>query len=83
MKAHGSTTVPRYFFHLTDGTDVLDDPDGLELPGDAAARDEAVLVAADVKTRFKPRDWTGWFVQIIDDKGRQIDQIPVIVTPQA
>ena len=45
--------MPRYFFHLTDGTEVLDDPDGLELPGDAAAREEAMLVAADVKTLAK------------------------------
>jgi hypothetical protein len=75
--------MPRYYFHLTDGTDVLDDPDGLELPGDAAALEEAVLVAADVKTRFRPRDWTGWVVRILDDKGRQVDRIPVIASLQA
>lgn len=73
--------MPRYFFHLTDGTEVLDDPDGLDLPGDAAARDEAMLVASDVKTRFKPRDWSGWFVQILDEGGRPIDRFPVIATP--
>jgi hypothetical protein len=75
--------MPRYYFHLTDGTDVLDDPDGLELPGDAAAQEEAVLVASDVKTRFRPRDWTGWFVRIVDEQGRQIDRVPVIASLQA
>jgi hypothetical protein len=75
--------MPHYFFHLTDGSDVLDDPDGLDLPGDAAARAEAMMVAADVKTRFKPRDWTGWFVQIFDGDGKVIDRFPVIAPPQA
>lgn len=83
MKAHGRTIMPRFFFHLTDGTEVLDDPDGLDLAGEAAALEEAMLVAADVKTRFKPRDWTGWVVRIVDDKGRPIDQIPVITAEQA
>lgn len=70
--------MPRYYFHLTDGESILDDPDGLELPGDAAAREEAVLVAGDVKTRFRPRDWTAWFVRIVDEEGRQIDRVPVV-----
>lgn len=70
--------MPRYFFHLTDGTSVLDDPDGLELPGDAAAREEAMLVAVDVKTRFRPRDWSGWAVRILDEEGRHVDSCPVI-----
>jgi hypothetical protein len=74
--------MARYYFHLTDGTDVLDDPDGLDLPGKAAARAEAMLVAADVKTRFKPRDWSGWFVQIVDGQGRQVDRFPVIAPLQ-
>jgi hypothetical protein len=75
--------MPRYFFHLTDGASVLDDPDGLDLPGSAAARAEAMLVAADINTRFRPRDWSGWSLRIMDEHGKQIDSFPVTVPPQA
>jgi hypothetical protein len=70
--------MPRYYFHLTDGNQVLDDPEGLDLPGAAAARSEAVLVAADLKHRLKPRDWTGWVVSIRDEQGKQVDSVPVM-----
>jgi hypothetical protein len=70
--------MPRYFFHLTNGNQMLDDPDGLELPGEAAAREEAVLVAGDLKDRLRPRDWTGWVVSIRDEQGNQVDSVPVI-----
>jgi hypothetical protein len=70
--------MPRYYFHLTDGNQVLDDPEGLELPGAAAAREEAVLVAADLKDRLKPRDWSGWVVSICDEQGNQVDSVPVL-----
>ena len=70
--------MPRYFFHLTDGNRVLDDPDGLELPGEAGAREEAVLVAGDLKDRLRPRDWAGWVVSIRDEQGNHVDSVPVI-----
>jgi hypothetical protein len=79
----GRTTMPRYFFHLTDGDSVLDDPDGLELPGEAAARQEAVLVAKDLKERLRPRDWTGWMVSIRDEHGNQVDNVPVISSQES
>ena len=75
--------MPRYFFHLTDGARVLDDPDGLDLPGNAAARAEAMLVAADVNTSFRPRNWSRWSVRIVDEHGKQVDSFPVVVPPQA
>jgi hypothetical protein len=74
--------MPRYFFHLTDGNRVRDDPDGLELPGEAAAREEAVLVAGDLKERLRPRDWTGWVVSIRDEQGNQVDSVPVIAASE-
>jgi hypothetical protein len=73
--------MPRYYFHLTDGDRELDDPDGLELPGAAAARAEAVLVAGDLKQRLRPRDWTGWVVSIRDEQGNQVESVPVIDPP--
>jgi hypothetical protein len=37
--------MPRYFFHLRDGVDILLDPDGRELP-DAAAAAQLALTEA-------------------------------------
>jgi hypothetical protein len=39
--------MPRYYFHLTDGKQVLDDHKGMNLPGNDAARDGAMEVARD------------------------------------
>ena len=32
--------MPRYYFHLTDGNQVLNNHKGIDLSGDAAARDD-------------------------------------------
>jgi hypothetical protein len=71
--------VPRYFLNLTDGKQVVEDPEGLELPGEAAAREEAAVLARDL-VAHQEGDWSGWSVAITDEKGRQVDLVPVINT---
>ncbi|MGC1925588.1 MAG: hypothetical protein WA706_17460 [Pseudolabrys sp.] len=41
--------MPRYYFHLTDGKQVLSNHKGIDLPGDAAAREDALALARDLK----------------------------------
>jgi hypothetical protein len=41
--------MPRYYFHLTDGKQVLDNHKGIDLPGNAAACTDAVALARDLK----------------------------------
>ncbi|MEA2966951.1 MAG: hypothetical protein QOE78_212, partial [Alphaproteobacteria bacterium] len=41
--------MPRYFFHLTDGKETVNNPEGMDLPGTAAAREEAMVLARDLK----------------------------------
>ena len=41
--------MPRYYFHLTDGKQVLNNHKGIDLPGNAAARDDALALARDLK----------------------------------
>jgi Domain of unknown function (DUF6894) len=36
---------PRYYFHLTDGKQVLNNHKGIDLSGNAAAREDAVALA--------------------------------------
>ena len=79
--------MPRYFFHLTDGTQVMKGhkPEGLDLAVNAAARAEALMLARDLKHgRLMPeRKWTGWFVRIVDGHGHQVDTVPIADAPEA
>ena len=71
--------MPRYYFHLTDGKSVLDNHQGLELPGNAAARADAVALADDLRRGVKMPGWSwdGWFVAIIDQHGHKVDEVPI------
>jgi hypothetical protein len=66
--------MPRYFFHLTDGKQVPSNHKGIDLPGDAAVRDDAVVLARDLKhgAVMPGWDWTGWFVAIVDQQGHKV-----------
>lgn len=71
--------MPRYYFHLTNGKQVLDNHKGINLPGDAAARNDAVELARGLKGGgvLPGWDWTGWFVAIIDEQRRKVDEVPI------
>ena len=73
----------RYFFRLTDGTNELNPHEGIELLGNAAARDEAVKFAHDIKSQKTLPDhkWKGWFVRIVDQHGKEIDTVPLDAVP--
>lgn len=43
--------MPRYYFRLTDGTQVLENHTGIDLSGNAAARDDAAALAHPLKQR--------------------------------
>jgi hypothetical protein len=76
--------MPRYFFHLTDGKRVLDNHKGVDLPGNAAARDDAAVLARDLKHAKMPGwNWSGWFVAIVDAHGKKIDEISIGDIPDA
>jgi hypothetical protein len=71
--------MPRYYFRLTDGKRTLDNHRGIDLPGNAAARTDAVALAHDLKQghAMSGWDWTGWFVAIVDQHGRKVDEVPI------
>jgi hypothetical protein len=73
--------MPRYFFQLTNGKDVLDNHKGIDLPGAAAAREGAADLARDLHhDKMKGWNWTGWFVTIVDQDGRKVDEVPIADT---
>jgi hypothetical protein len=71
--------MPSYYFRLTDGKQTLDNHRGVDLPGDAAARTDAVTLARDLQhgAILPGWDWTGWFVAIVDQQGRKVDDVPI------
>lgn len=73
----------RYFFRLTDGTNELNPHEGIDLLGNAAARDEAMKFARDIKSQQAMPDhkWEGWFVRILDQHGKEIDTVPLDAVP--
>ena len=74
----------RYFFRLTDGKDELNPHQGIDLLGNAAAREEAVKFAREVKAGKTPpghRTWDGWFIRIVDEHGKEIDTVPLDAIP--
>ena len=71
--------MPLYYFRLTDGEQVLNNHQGLDLPGDAAARDDALALARNLKHGdvMQGWDWGGWFINIINEQGEKIDELPI------
>jgi hypothetical protein len=71
--------MARYYFHLTNGKVVLNNHKGIDLPGNAAARTDAVALARDLKhgVTMPGWDWAGWFVAIIDQHGHKVDEVPI------
>ena len=75
--------MPRYYFHITNGQESLDNPKGMDLPGNATARQEAVVLASELRRgKVTPgRNWAGWFVTVVDQHGRQVDSVPIADMP--
>jgi hypothetical protein len=73
------SAMPRYYFHLTDGTNVFDNHKGIDLAGNAAAREDALALARDLKhgKTMPGWNWAGWFVAIVDAHGKKIDEVPI------
>jgi uncharacterized protein DUF6894 len=73
----------RYFFRLTDGKDELNPHQGIDLLGNAAAREEAVRFARQIKAgkALPGRNWDGWFVRIVDEHGKEVDTVPFDAVP--
>jgi Domain of unknown function (DUF6894) len=78
-KIEDHPAMPRFYFHLTDGKHVLNNHKGIDLSGNAAAREDALALARDLKhgAAMPGWNWTGWFVAIVDQHGHKVDEVPI------
>lgn len=37
--------MPHYYFHIVEGDELIDDPEGVDLPDESAARERAIMSA--------------------------------------
>ncbi len=70
--------MPRYFFHVREAADLVEDLDGIEFPDDAAAGAEAIEAARDIMAEYirKGQDVSGWCFEIADGSSRPIMTVP-------
>src|SRR5260370_42049895 len=73
--------MPRYYFHLTDGKETVKNPEGMDLSGNAAAREEAMVLARDLKHgKVMPgRSWNGWLVSVVDQLGHEVEDVTLAI----
>ena len=72
--------MPRYYFRLTDDAAILENHEGIDLPGDAAARDDAIVLARQLKNGVVMQGWNwgGWFINIFDAHDRKVDEVSIM-----
>ena len=75
--------MPRYYLHITNAQERLDNTKGMDLPGNAAAREEAVVLAGQFRHgKVMPgRSWQDWFVSVVDQHGHEVDSVPIADMP--
>ena len=71
--------MPRFFFHVWDTNAFVADPDGSDLPDDAAAKEEALANARGIMLDGQRRgeDRRGWLVEVRDDADHTIMTVQV------
>lgn len=65
--------VSRYFFHIHDGSDYIDQ-DGVELSGLDEAREQAVVAAGEALKDLDGKFWTNadWRLWVTDEAGATV-----------
>jgi Domain of unknown function (DUF6894) len=74
--------MPVYFFHLSNGQEILPDEDGIELADAQAAHSEAVAAVRELTDPERGNEgklWSGWRMNVVDASGTgllEIDMAP-------
>jgi hypothetical protein len=79
-------TVPRYYFHFSDGKRTFTDSIGVELTGIAAARSQVTAQIHEMRGALSERilqDWLGWTMIAVDAKGKTLFEIGFDLIPRS
>jgi hypothetical protein len=69
-----STDVPKYFFHVTDGTNHFRDREGALFPDDASAHKAAQQIANDF---WEDQGYEEFYIDVRNEDDIQIAKIPI------
>ncbi len=71
--ARALTRVPRYFFHVHDSVDIIDQ-EGTEFPSPEEARGEAVVTAGEILREVGRKFWNSpeWRMWVTDEAGETV-----------
>ncbi|MBX9457883.1 MAG: hypothetical protein KL863_18750 [Rhizobium sp.] len=70
--------MPRFYFHVRDGDELIEDPEGIEMPGSDAAEAEATTAARELlaeQLKFGSALDSRAF-EILDEKGEKVLSLP-------
>ena len=86
VRDHVDIDVEQFLAEAAEGRRMLaagDREKARMLLGNAAAREEALVLARELKDgKVLPgRSWDGWFVQIVDQHGHEVDTVPFDAVP--
>jgi len=67
----------RFYFNLVDGSEVILDKSGVEVPSQEEARVEAVKAIRELREEDATTDWDAWTLEIADGSGRVFFSLPL------
>jgi hypothetical protein len=75
--------MPRYFFHVRNGSELIPDPKGVELPDLRSAPDELQRAVREVlnEDAFRSELGANRQIEITDEQGRLVLLIPFLAEP--
>src|SRR4051812_6369388 len=67
----------RFYFNLVNGSEVILDKGGVEVPSQEEARVEAVKAIRELREEDATTDWGAWTLEIADRSGRVFFSLPL------
>jgi hypothetical protein len=71
----------RYYFHVSNRLERVEDGEGLELEDDEEARVEARRAIRELREEEPDRDWASHILEVVDGAGRLVLRMPFAPPP--
>jgi hypothetical protein len=72
--------MARFYFHIQDGVDLIEDEEGTDLPSADHAREEALQAAREICSEAikTGEELKADAVVIVDENGKQLSSVPIV-----